>query len=109
MQKVTQKIAAGELTRRKVRNLLHRIRAKKVFDAADKELAQGLQFIIEPQFREVSKGIKMDWENFTFIWDIHPEFPLQIVAAHEWVHAGGKYRAGKEQFCDPTAFTMQFL
>lgn len=118
MKLVVDEVASGVLLRRKVRNIIHRIRSNRLFDKWEKDRGIGIRLIFEPQFREVKMGqytVKMSWKNFTFVWDIHPKNPLQAVVTSEWIHAGGGYkRFGKNndvptRICQPTAFTMQKL
>lgn len=109
IEMVVNEVNIKTLKRRKIRNLIHRLRSNRVFDQYDKDRAPGIKMIFEPQFREVDlgNGLKetMNWENFTFLWDIDPNFPLKIVTTKEWVHAGGGY--DKHGLCVPTAFTKQ--
>lgn len=103
---VVNEVNIGILTRRKIRNLIFRLRSNRIFDKWEKDRCPGIKMIYEPQFRNV-EGIDeiMNWDNFTFLWDINPKFPLKIVTSKEWVHSGGEYT--KEGFCKPTAFTRQ--
>jgi hypothetical protein len=109
LELVVNEVNEGKILRRKIRNLIFRLRSNRVFDKYEKDRAPGIKMIFEPQFREVNFGNgnneKMSWENFTFLWDVDPKFPLKLVTSSEWIHAGGKYT--KEGFCNPTAFTHQ--
>lgn len=111
LELVVNEVNLGTLKRRKIRNLIFRLRSNRAFDPYDKDRVLGVKLIYEPQFRKVvidaKEGIEdiMDWENFTFLWDLHPKFPLKIVTSKEWVHSGGGY--DKHGFCIPTAFTRQ--
>jgi len=112
MELVTSEIQLGKLTRRNVRQILHRIRSNRSrdFDKWYKERAPGLKIIFEKQFRYVNEEL-MDWKNFTFLWDVHPQFPLMTVASGEWVRAGGGFSDYWKKrgiiVCEPTAFTGQ--
>jgi hypothetical protein len=123
MELVVNEVSQGVLSRRKIRNLLHRIRTSRVFDTWAQERAPGVKMIFEPQFRKVivdeTKGRTeiMSWKNFTYLWDVNPVHPLVVITAKEWVHAGGTYEKPKidkrgKVFpgrCIPTAFTQQPL
>jgi hypothetical protein len=123
IQLVVNEVNQGILPRRKIRNLLHRIRGNRIFDIWEKERAPGIKMIFEPQFREVivdeteGRTELMSWKNFTFLWDVNPQHPLVIVTSKEWVHSGGKYEKPKVDDrgrvfpgrCIPTAFTQQPL
>jgi hypothetical protein len=123
MELVVNEVNQGILSRRKIRNLLHRIRGKRIFDTWEKERAPGVKMLFEPQFREViideTEGTteKMSWDNFTYLWDINPQHPLVVITSKEWVHSGGtfeKVKIGKDGKvyqgrCIPTAFTHQPL
>lgn len=113
---VVNEVRLGILPRRKVRNLIHRVRTGRIFDKWEIDRAPGIRAIYEPQFRKVNEEV-MSWKNFTYLWDIHPTSPLVIVTAREWVHSGGTYERVKEAKngevyqgrCIPTAFTNQPL
>ena len=114
LELVVNEVNEGKLKRRKLRNIIFRLRSNRLFDKFEQDRALGVKMIYEPQFRKVpiintngrivAEEI-MSWENFTFLWDLDPQFPLKIVLTSEWVHAGGEYT--KEGLCKPTAFTRQ--
>lgn len=108
MESVTEEVRLGTLPRRRIRNILFRIRDNRVYNDDIVSRAPGLQAIFESQFHKVQFGpqeISMEWSNFTVVWDVHPTHHLQIVTAQGWQHAGGE----KDENGDhkPTAFTKQ--
>jgi len=112
MELVTNEIQLGSMTRRDVRKILHRIRGNRIYDKYFEKRAPGLRIIFEKQFRYIN-GELMTWENFTFLWDVHPQFPLMTVGVNEWVRAGGKFSEYWKKkgiiIHEPTAFTGQKL
>lgn len=112
MELVTNEIQLGFMTRRDVRRILHRIRGNRIWDKYYEKRAPGLRIIFEKQFKYVN-GELMNWKNFTFLWDVHPQFPLMTVSTSEWVHAGGGFSDYWKKrgitVHEPTAFTEQKL
>jgi len=105
LQQVTQDVQMGKLPRRKIRNVLFRYRSGRLETEEHKNLAQALRMIYEPQFSTIADA-KMDWSNFTFLWDIHPTYYLMIVPMGQWLNMGGTVNK-KTHLCEPTAFTKQ--
>lgn len=120
MEIVTEAVRTGKLPRRKVRNLIFRIIQNKVWEKWMQPYAIGLATVIESQFKPVKIGgirkidgkivdseeVLMEWKNFTTVWDVHPEFPLQVITRKEWFHAGGKFDETIQKL-SPTGFTQQ--
>ena len=101
------------LPRNQIRRIIHKIRNGKHFEPKQEPYVAGLKIVFEQQFREVTMGgatEKMSWENFTFLWDVHPVSFLMVVTPIEWINAGGKFidmaRKGATVH-EPTAFTQQ--
>jgi len=81
--------------RRRVRNLLFKIRFGKFIGTSD------LKEHIESQFK-----FGMNWSTFTFAWDVSPKDPFKVITEDEWEAEGGKYDhiTGSK---NPPAFTHQ--
>lgn len=93
--------AAGHVTRRQMRYRLFRIReGGRIGDAYD----LGLKKFMEAQFTS-----EMNWENFTYEWDVSPSNPLTIISKdisnYEWLEQGGKFDGADKKV--PPAFTRQ--
>ena len=92
--------------RRRLRYRIFRLReGNETFD-------MGLRKLIESQFEP-----NMNWENFTFEWDIGANDPLKVVSIFEWIDSGGSFESlnvpcsdgvtRPQKQCKPTAFTKQ--
>ena len=90
LEKVTQDIQTGILTRRKVRNTLFRLRSDRLHTDEQRELAKVLSIIYEPQFSIVHEE-KMSWDNFTFLWDLHPQHLMMVCPLGQWLNMGGRF------------------
>lgn len=91
------------LTKRKRmrHNLFKIVKAFKL----DRELTPELQAIhdiIDPQLHE---NHFMEWEHFTFHWDLNPRDHRKIVTKANWFAEGGRYDELGSLM--PTAFTEQ--
>lgn len=92
--------------RRRIRYRLFRIREGRY------EFDKGLKKYIEQQFSP-----DMNWDTFTFNWDVAPYSPLEVITPWEWGSRGGKFDnvnvmcddgiVRPEKICDPSAFTKQ--
>lgn len=59
----------------------------------------------------------MNWDTFTFNWDVAPNDPMRVVTMFEWADLGGKFEtqmvlcddgiARPQKVCYPSAFTKQ--
>ena len=96
MGKLIIDVETGKVSRRQVRYLLFRIR-----DDDDRlhEFDKGLKAFIELQFKP-----GMNWQNFTFTWDVSATKYLKVITPFEWESSGGRMKDG---FCEPAAFTNQ--
>lgn len=82
--------------RRGIRYRLFRIReGGRVAEEHDK----GLKAWIELQFQP-----DMNWQGFTFNWDVSPSAPLKVITPFEWYSEGGQIDDG---LLDPPGFTKQ--
>lgn len=93
--------AAGHVTRRQIRYRLFRIReGGRIREAYD----LGLKGFIETQFTSA-----MNWENFTYEWDVSPGNPLTVIpkdiSNYDWLEMGGKFDGADKKV--PPAFTHQ--
>lgn len=105
-----------KLPRNQIRRILHKIRNGRHFEEKQQPYVAGLKTIFETQFRPVKIDDKiqeiMSWENFTFLWDVHPVNFLMVVIPNEWVNAGGKFIdlvKNGATIHEPTAFTQQAI
>lgn len=94
-------VTAGKVTRRQMRYRIFRIReGGRVAKAYD----LGLKGFIEAQFTA-----DMNWENFTYEWDIAPNEVLKVIPKnitnYEWLELGGKFDGADKKI--PPAFTHQ--
>ncbi len=71
-------IESGKLTRYRVRNLIYRLRDKRV-ESKDGALATAIWDIIEKQLKP-EEYLK----DFTFKWDVNPFAPLQVIRKEDW-------------------------
>jgi len=101
------------LPRNQIRRILHKIRNGRHFEEKQKPYSTGLKMIFEQQFRYVDIGQEkemMSWENFTFLWDVHPVHYLMVVTPNEWAISGGEFIQQAQNgptIHSPTAFTKQ--
>lgn len=84
------------IIRKQIRYRIFRIREGK------SEYDLGLKKWIELQF---TTG--MNWDNFTFMWDVSANDPLKVVEQLEWDGQIVFDKAAGKKFCDPPAFTHQ--
>ena len=94
-KKVPVKNVPVGIPRRLVRYRLFRIRE------GNDEVIDDLKQHIEEQFQ-----IGMNWNNFTFVWDVSPNDPLKVIRDDQWRDEGGRHDpiTGKKY---PPAFTHQ--
>ena len=98
-------VKKGQLTRHQVRNLLFKLKDKRVFPE-EEMMAKAVFDIISAQFKP-----GMGLANFTFTWDVGVNEPLRLIEPHEWEDSGGTY--DKEmakrnvRLRRPPAFTQQ--
>lgn len=84
------------IIRKQIRYRMFRIRENK------SEYDLGLKKWMELQF---TSG--MNWENFTFTWDVSANDPLKVVEQLEWDGQIVFDKMAGKKFCDPPAFTHQ--
>ncbi len=81
--------------RRNIRYRLFRIREGN--DLVQDDLKQHM----EEQFQ-----FGMSWNTFTFMWDVDPNYPLNIIIEDEWDEKKGGYDSATG-IKSPSAFTHQ--
>lgn len=93
-----EKIKEGKIQRRDIRYHIFRLRDGVDFTSSP-EFSDYLELkeIIQKQFID-----EMNWENFTFDWDVSANDPLKVITQFEW---DGRVDLSKR--CDPPAFTKQ--
>ena len=92
IEELKKQILDGIVKRRNIRYRLFRIKERKSDEIE-------LKNYIESQFKN-----GMDWDSFTFNWDVAPNDPLKVIEPFEWILFGGK----QNMFgCSPPAFTRQ--
>lgn len=93
IETIQENLKSGKLQRRQIRYSLFRIRSGNLEDREE------LKTYIESQFSQ-----DMNWQNFTFDWDVGVTNPLKVITKLQWFENGGKF--GVFGF-DPPAFTGQ--
>lgn len=93
IETIQEDLKSGKLQRRQIRYSLFRIRSGNLEDREE------LKTYIESQFSQ-----DMNWQNFTFDWDVGVTNPLKVITKLQWIENGGKF--GVFGF-DPPAFTGQ--
>lgn len=98
--------------RASLRKMIHRMRQGCVVEHVEEDQLLGFKKLIESQFKH-----PMNWENFTFEWDLSAKDPLKIITVYEWQEEGGTFENRvvpddrgnpvNQKFCQPTAFTRQ--
>ena len=69
-------VTEGKITRYLVRNSLFRLRDNRVEDPA---MVNAIWDVIRSQLKPTE-----NLQNFTFIWDVNPKHPLQVIRRDEW-------------------------
>lgn len=101
IETLKEKILNKSILRRDIRYHLFRIRDGIDLSKYDEYKDYiDLKQIIESQFSP-----NMDWENFTFEWDVSSIDPLKVITSFEWDGKIDKFL----NKCDPPAFTKQTI
>lgn len=71
------------------------------------------QVVLRQLEHQFNSAPNITWKAFTFLWDIHPTKPLQLVLKSNWVDSGGGFdyafmnKGDNQVLYQPTAFTQQ--
>jgi len=94
--------------------ILHRRRLREAMFKILKYDARDLEHLMTPELKalyeiideQLDSNMGMNWEGFTFVWDIHPKGMPVVVRKEAWVKEGGGFDPELGTHF-PSAFTEQ--